>query len=875
MGHARMAQCSSPLYTKAGHALERRRPKGVPALLCLFFFFFLYFSEQLYNVKQNRKEKLSALKTSLAPEPPIPGATPTVSGAARHPPPEFSTAGQSKPRCKSIAVAPFLLQIPNKNLIVAFFPTGENSDDLGFSLLSVGDGILSVHSQTENYFQLVKEGNVNRQRITILLVNPVDDFSGDENGDDIFGDVRNINKHKIVTVGFLMVCTYYSVYCGECLLESTFEEECLVLLENGDLMLFEVNSTCRGKVRSISMVSGSNRVVNKRMQVSLADKLGLEKEDNGNEGLHWFKCEFSWHPRILIASHRTEVFLVDLRSPEECNVCCLLKLEMLSMGRNDGFFALSRAGTDGFSFTVATRYLLLLCDVRKPLMPVLRWAHGIQNPRYMTVFRLSDLRANAEETAYKLASESGYCIMLGSFWDSEFSLFCYGPDCNGNVSVSSKISKFFNSYYAWGLPSEFSLSNLSAQLSSLNSFGGFMLIRLTSSGKLEAQHYHAAWDPEKFSEAGHKRKSIYLEDNLLYDCSNSEYDGVKKFQHLKLEFLSTYLKGKLEKYIVKRREKLEDRGEDAQKKHPIKSETNFHQEICHRLKEFGLPRVRSSLGVLTVLKDISLPSSIHEIALRSMFAALPTNLLQFAFSSYSDFEEDPENHKEPLEFLDIPDQLQVPPFPFRKPSCRSNKWSSKVQPSDALVGPILPPLFLTTLHKLFVEELKEKRELYLEESEEFSAHSQFKHQCDKVMEVVQEHILGSEAKTQDDDFVSLADDTESMSFATQKLKFSCHKPLAFLENPSSVEMWRPGSESCIFSTHVFRKSQELASDLSPEMVGKELFDLGCPVELKFDDCSTEFGPKELETFQTLKKRDLDFQRSFKPYQDYITGRDGH
>ncbi|KAK6116044.1 hypothetical protein DH2020_008313 [Rehmannia glutinosa] len=678
-------------------------------------------------------------------------------------------------------------------------------------------------------------------------------------------------------------------------------EECLVLLENGDLMLFEVNSTFRGKVRSISMVSGSNRVVNKKMQVSLADKLGLEKEDNGNEGLHWFKCEFSWHPRILIASHRTGVFLVDLRSPEECNVCCLLKLEMLSMGRNDGFFALSRAGTDGFSFTVATRYLLLLCDVRKPLMPVLRWAHGIQNPRYMTVFRLSDLRANAEETAYKLASESGYCIMLGSFWDSEFSLFCYGPDCNGNESVSSKISKFFNSYYAWGLPSEFSLSsstckcgsclvreefmkmslpvwidwrqkkhlilgfgilesNLSAQLSSLNSFGGFMLIRLTSSGKLEAQHYHAAWDPEKFSEAGHKRKSIYLEDNLLYDCSNSEYDGVKKFQHLKLEFLSTYLKGKLEKYIVKRREKLEDSGKHAQKKHLIKSETNFHQEICHRLKKFGFPRVRSSLGVLTVLKDISLPSSIHEIALRSMFAALPTNLLQFAFSSYSDFAEDLENHKEPLEFLDIPDQLQVPPFPFRKPSYRSNKWSSKVQPSDAL---------------LFVEELKEKRELYLEESEEFSAHSQFKHQCDKVMEVVQEHILGSEAKTQDDDFVSLADDTESMNFATQKLKFSCHKPLAFLENPSSVEMWRPGSESCIFSTHVFRKSQELASDLSPEMVGKELFDLGCPVELKFDDCSTDFGPKELETFQTLKKRDLDFQRSFKPYQDYITGRDGH
>ncbi|KAL6504300.1 hypothetical protein OROGR_026223 [Orobanche gracilis] len=831
-----------------------------------------------------------------------------------------------------------LLHIPNKNLIVAFFPTGENSDNVGLSLLSVRDGVLSVHSQTENFFHVVKDGNLTRQRITLLLVNPFDDFCGDENEDGI--------ERKIVTVGFLMVCTHYSVcwysvgitsfprqneysvsldYLG-CVGVKTLKsnavvsacwsphlsEECLVLLDNGELLLFDVNSYWRGNVRSIFPVNGSNRVVNKRMHLSLTFKLGLKEEESGNEGRHWFQCEFSWHPRIFIASHRTEVLLVDLRLPGECNICSLLKLGMLSMGKDDGFFALAMVVSDGFSYTVATKYLLLLCDVRKMLMPVLRWAHGIQNPQYLTVFRLSDLRANAENVEYKLATESGYCIMLGSFWDNEFTYFCYGPDGNGNgnESVSSKISNICNSYYAWGLPSELSLSDstckcgsclvreefmkmslpiwidwrqkqhlilgfgileadFSSQLSSRNSFGGFILVRLTSSGKIEAQHYLAEWESEKLLGAGHKRKSIYLEDNLLYDCNHTEYDGKKKFQHFKLEFLSSFLKGKLEKHVIKRREKMEDGYEDAApKRHLVSLKSNFHQEICHKLKAFG---PRSSLGVSNVLKDISLPTSIHEIALRSMFAALPTNLMQFAFSTYSDFDEDHETHKEPLEFLNIPDQIQLPPFPFRKPPDRSNKWSSKVQPSNALVGPILPTLFLTTLHKLRMEELKEKRELNLEESE---AHTQFKHQCDQVMEVVQEHISSSDAEN-GGDFISLADDTEHMSnAASQKLKFSCHKPSAFLESLSSGTLWKPGSEGCIFSTHVFRESELLTSDISQEIVGKEIFDVGCPIELKFDDCAIDFGPKELEIFENLKKQDLDFQRRFKPYQDYITRRDG-
>ncbi|CAA0821218.1 Unknown protein [Striga hermonthica] len=267
-------------------------------------------------------------------------------------------------------------------------------------------------------------------------------------------------------------------------------------------------------------------------------------------------------------------------------------------------------------------------------------------------------------------------------------------------------------------------ADISAQLLSVDSFGGFVLIRLTSCGKLEAQPYHAAWEPEKFQ--GHKRKSADLEENRLYDAMELEFEGVKKIQHINLSFLDAFLKGNLEKCI----------------------------ETCHKLKNLGLLEARSSIGISAVLDDISWPTSVHEIGLMSVFAALPMGLLPSAFAVYSDFDVDHGN--EPLEFLNIPDLPQAPPFPFRRPSFRSNQRSTKVQPPDALVGPVIPPLFLTALYRLLVEERKSKRELYPEESEAFSTHVQFKSQCEKVMKAVREHI----AENGEDDYVSLADDIE-------------------------------------------------------------------------------------------------------------------
>lgn len=827
-----------------------------------------------------------------------------------------------------------LLQIPSRNLVIAFFPAGDNSDRVGFSLLSVKDGTLEVQSRTDKLFHVVKEGNVSCQRITCLLANPVDDFCFDERGDGISGGVNGITKCKrATTVGLLMVCTKYSVYwyrvrintmdkqnensvfldyvgsaSVKMLMGKSVEsacwsphmsEECLVLLESGDLVLIDVDCSSGRKANSVSFDSRFNSFITKKMQVPLSDKLGL-KGGSLSKDQQWFKCDFSWHPRIFLVCHCNEILLVDSRSTE-CHVSCLLKLETLTLRKNDEFFSLSRAGSDGgFHFVVATRYMLLLCDVRKPLVPVLKWAHTVQNPRSITVFRLSELRANAENTKYKSASESGYCVILGSFWDNNFTLFCYGPDDNGNGSANSGISKFCNSYFSWGFPSELSLSgcdcscgsclvreefwksslpvwtdwrhkkelllgfgilkpDLSSQLSSFGSFGGFTLIRLTSSGKLEAQNYVASWRSDKVSEAGHKRKSIQLEDIHLYDHNVSEYEGVKKFKHLKLEFLNAYLKDELAKIIVERREKIKE--SDA-----VKSKLSFHQEICFKLKDFGLSRIKSSSAVL---KYITWPTSIHEIASRSVYANLPSNISILAFSTYSDFDKDSKNENEPLEFLDI-DQLQA--LPFRKPSSRSNKWSTKFRPSDSIVGPILPPQFLTTLNELCVDERKKEREPYPEESEAFSGHSQFKILCNKVVEDVREHISGSDAKAQED-FVSLADDTEDTSYQTKKMDFSCHSPSAFLQSPTKMDIEKPECEDNTFSTCVFMRSQELASDLGEEMVGKELFDVGCPIELNFDDRTIDFGVMEREMFRTLKKQDLGFQISFKPYQDYIVGMD--
>jgi hypothetical protein len=89
--------------------------------------------------------------------------------------------------------------------------------------------------------------------------------------------------------------------------------------------------------------------------------------------------------------------------------------------------------------------MLYLCDIRKPMTPILLWAHNVANPSNLMVSNLSDLRSQSDDVTYSWASEAGYGILLGSFWNGEFSLFCYGPEVR--ESSSSQVTDFGKSFH--------------------------------------------------------------------------------------------------------------------------------------------------------------------------------------------------------------------------------------------------------------------------------------------------------------------------------------------------------------------------------------------------------------------------------------------
>ncbi|MBA0717570.1 hypothetical protein Golax_005371 [Gossypium laxum] len=157
------------------------------------------------------------------------------------------------------------------------------------------------------------------------------------------------------------------------------------------------------------------------------------------------------------------------------------KIEMLNpyaIVDKDQFLAFSRAKADGFQFVLASKSLLLLCDVCKPMVPLLCWAHHLHNPCFIDVIRLSELRSQFRDDTYQWATESGFCIILGLFWNCEFRLFCYSPSSASEGYVAIEISKFCKPFLS---------RDLSKLLCESDEFDGFILIRLMSLGKIEAQ----------------------------------------------------------------------------------------------------------------------------------------------------------------------------------------------------------------------------------------------------------------------------------------------------------------------------------------------------------------------------------------------------
>ncbi|EPS74338.1 hypothetical protein M569_00424 [Genlisea aurea] len=734
-----------------------------------------------------------------------------------------------------------LLQIPNCKIAVAFFPSGKNSDVVAFSILTTAYGTLQVLPQGGNPFSVVKEGNRNRHRITRLLVIP---WEKAEAHPDIAGS--------------LMVCTNYSVYwysirirshksysccldylgcadpkalLGKSVVSSCwsphFREESLLVLENGDLLMF-----------SLDISSQKNSVVKKIFHISLSRKLKLAVDDNRK----WFGCEFSWHPRLFVVFHDHEVFLISCMLEGVVTVSSLLKLEIVSDAENDAFLALAMVdSSDGHCYAVATRRKLFLCHAGKPNKLMLEWEHKLDNPRYMIVSRLSNLRAD----------EMGHYIMLGSFWDDKFRVFRYGQD--SYEMEGTVMAGFYNTYCSWGLPFDLPLldskcecgscllrsdfardslpvwidwrqrenpvsgfavldSDLSKNLSSPEN--GFVLIVLTSSGCLHAQPFGAITESEKVSGAVHKRKSSSSSsDHIhqhLYDSTGSEYRGNSKYCHLKFEFLTAYLNGNLADLILEKKPKRK----------------NIHDgdDVCPKREEGFFS------GTPKLLNDISLPVSIKEIALKSFYSELREHPLKLSFSKHSDHDDDSDDD-DSFEFLNVPNQNQDDDeaYPFRTPSIQSNKWSKKVQLKDSLIGPLLPPQFLLAYRRI-------------------DGGSDLEEEPDSHLELICDEVVKAILRRHDDD----------QSLGSEHPKFCYHRP------PTASS--RQGKNDDAFSTFVFRR--RASSEGSDEVLN-----FGCPVEVKFrsvaSSANDSLGAEGMETLRGLNKLNQDFQEGFKPYREYI------
>lgn len=771
-----------------------------------------------------------------------------------------------------------------------FFSTGANHDQVGYLILEVKGKKLEV--VCDEYNEVFTAKYRLDQKILRTLVNPVADF------DDCSG-----SSSSDAVVGYLMACTMYSVhwfcvkiaksrkrpivdYLGCKLFKTSsivgacwsphLPQESVVLLENGVVFLFDLETYFKSRKLGTSF-KGT------RLRVSWNDSLGLENSK-------WLGCEFSWHPRILIVAGTSAVFLVDFRI-DECNIICLANVEMLRLHapvEKERFIAFSRAKSDEFQFVLASDSLLLLCDVRKPLMPLLHWAHYLDKPCYINVFKLSELRSQSPSDI-ESATELGFGIVLGSFWNCEFRLFCYGPSYPADKeSIASGNSTSRKLYFAWEQPSDLFLSgrecscgsclvrnefekdalpgwidwrqkkemvlgfgvlnqDLSNLLSESDEFDGFTLVRLVSSGKLEVQRYSASWELVKKSHAFHKEPNLDFESNLLHSTEDEEYKFPKVFKYLKLDYLNGYLNGNLAKIVESK---------TRTSFIPLETEYSqeFHEILCEKLKVCGFGPFRTSPAITSVLNEISFPTTVVEVAFRQMWASLPMEILQLAFSNYTEcFEMLMDQNQSPMEFLSVLDIPQLPPFFLRKPSCHSNKWSNKVQPSDSLVGPVLPLAVLLTLHEL---------QTGCPDSQEFaySSKEELGLRCNEIMQKATE-MSGSGSRSSDEG-APLADDRDETLVESQK-----SKPI-FISHPIAKENHAYKDEN--FSTLISQVRSKEADSNQVHKSGVDLFDDLCPIKLKFDVNDISLESQQLEGCNILIKRFSAWQNDFHPYKELCT-----
>lgn len=722
-------------------------------------------------------------------------------------------------------------------------------------------------------------------------------------------------------VGFLMASTLYSIYwfrvtfvargtnfekpvldfLGSKLFKTScvahicwnphLPEESLVLLESGQLFLFDMNDS--RSTYSIARFRGRKLLVS------------WDEYDKLAKG-RWLSCEFTWHPRILVVAKSDAVFLADFRF-DKCSVDCLMKIELLNVTdavKKDQFVAFSKAGSDGFFYVVASECWLVLIDIRAPCKPMLLWLHGLHHPRYVSVFPLSELRGNLGNDEFNHASKISYAIVLGSFWTGDFNLFCYGPSLPSQKQPisSNKAIKVSTPFYAWDLPSDLSLSGLDCLCSSCLVRGeflkedlpewidwqqkkqlalgffilnkdvsslmsksddedaGFVLIRLMSSGKLESQRFSACWNMSNKVEPTHVESPFNAKDFHLYSKDDEEYRFQRMFKYIRLEYLYAYMNGSLTNVLFskfKRLSVVSDRSKP--------SAAPSHEFISEKLKTCGLTESTSSFSVSDAIKDISMPTSVYEAASKRLWTRLPVNILGMAFSTYEEcFGVLIDSKKVFLDFSAVPDQNHLPPFILRKPSERSNKWSKRVKPGDDFVGPVIPLSISITL-----KEIRENGRSYLDNVNQFSPDTEITRESQNVLNASREMCVShSNIDVAEDYSVSLFKDSEETWDASRIKNLYLYKPSAFSDALPGVEKDVGCHDHTRYTTMIAKvRDDKHGSDTSSD--GSKFFDYLCPFDLNFDDSNEwNVGSKEMHSYTILKELFKKRQQNFRPYTDF-------
>ncbi|KAJ1298033.1 hypothetical protein BS78_01G423000 [Paspalum vaginatum] len=752
--------------------------------------------------------------------------------------------------------------------LILFFPYGENAEHVAFVTLDA----TTLTGSTPVTPVIQRDGFMHPgQRIQQLATTANEPSWPSQSGDSLEGFLLAVTMYSLnwfrvesQRSGALSLTPAAKQRFDSAIVHACWSRhlpsESVVLLESGELCWFNLDTRRGGK-----------------MKIDFGSK-----DDCGQ----WLSCDYGAQPWTIIVVSSKSILLFDLRFGDCGKYKVLARVGMPGLFETDPFagadqyLAFCRAGFNHFHFSVVTERYLILLDARKPMTPVLAWQHGLESPDNVAMFRLSELRPSKE---HEWASDSGFAILVGSFWTGEFSIFCYGPKeqvCPENPHL-----------YAWDLPSRFSLTSqryscnngmmkdvfsmpvsrdgyasqrsknptvgyyvLPKDLSVLEtSLTGFALICLTALGKLEMQRYHASADSHDDAPCDESQQRARASSSSVFPDTPCENFSTR-YSFMKLCFLSEFLEGNLSNALVKHGSSNKQMGQIV-----------VSEAVSEYAKENSSS---SSQSVSDFLCHASIPMNIFEISCQRILNSLPSDILHVAFSEYKDMLAS-STEKALSEHLDVPTSLtndKHKPFLLAKPSSISYYLTSKVLSPNALVGPVLPVHVLLAMEEKIKDIESSSQGEALETDTMNDRCREVFEAFDPVISIADTHNCNGWPPLQE-----LNDEKSYFSYESQ-----IEHRLTMDENTRKEEKEYQKQDDLvhtstyqdkIFTTFVCGKAK--VPDSGPEQPSTSLFDFS-PVRMYFDTPGMEIQPAEETVYKCLRKQFVTWQNNFKPYQDFCS-----